>query len=302
MSEGKSIGILFDRVRWEEKELGRQLEIRGVSYDMIDAKTQVLPLDRSDLPSLPRRILGRCVSFYRGLNLSSVFEAHGIETINSSRILDVCGNKLLTSQILSKNGVPTPKTVVAFSAEAAMQAIEEVGFPCVMKPIVGSWGRQVVPIRDRETAEALIEMREQLSDSMQTIFYIQEMIKRPPRDIRCIAVGEEIIAAVYRYAPPENWKTNVALGGHSESCKVTPELEETILKTVKVIGSGVLGIDLMERPNSELVVHEVNGTVEFKGAQSATDHSIAGRIVDYVASERSRNERERQALDVSSSV
>ena len=302
MSEGKSIGILFDRVRWEEKELGRQLEIRGVSYDMIDAKTQVLPLDRSDLPSLPRRILGRCVSFYRGLNLSSVFESHGIETINSSRILDVCGNKLLTSQILSKNGVPTPKTVVAFSAEAAMQAIEEVGFPCVMKPIVGSWGRQVVPIRDRETAEALIEMREQLSDSMQTIFYIQEMIKRPPRDIRCIAVGEEIIAAVYRYAPPENWKTNVALGGHSESCKVTPELEETILKTVKVIGSGVLGIDLMERPDSELVVHEVNGTVEFKGAQSATDHSIAGRIVDYVASERSRNERERQALDVSSSV
>jgi [lysine-biosynthesis-protein LysW]---L-2-aminoadipate ligase len=290
VSERKSLGILFDRVRWEEKELGRQLEIRGISYDMIDAKSQVLPLDDSQFLALPPKILGRCVSFYRGLNLASIFESHEIETVNTSRIMDVCGNKLLTSQILAKNNVPTPKTVVAFSAESAAQAIEQIGFPCVMKPIVGSWGRQVVPIRDRETAEALIEMREQQADSMQTIFYFQEMIQRPPRDIRCIAVGDEIVAAVYRYSSPENWKTNVALGGHSEPAKVTPELEETVLKTVKVIGSGVLGIDLMEDPSKGLVVHEVNGTVEFKGAQSATDYSIAGRIVDYVVSNRTKSE------------
>jgi [lysine-biosynthesis-protein LysW]---L-2-aminoadipate ligase len=288
VSERKSIGILFDRVRWEEKELGRQLEIRGISYDMIDAKSQVLPLDDSKFLSLPQTVLGRCVSFYRGLNLSSIYEAHGLATINSSKILDICGNKLLTSQILARNGVPTPRTIVAFSSESAMQAVEQVGFPCVMKPIVGSWGRQVVPIRDRETAEALIEMREQQNDSMQTIYYFQEMIKRPPRDIRCITVGDEIVASVYRYASPENWKTNVALGGHSEPCKVTPELEETVLKTINVIGHGVLGIDLMENPDTGLVVHEVNGTVEFKGAQSATGYSIAGRIIDYVTSSRSR--------------
>jgi [lysine-biosynthesis-protein LysW]---L-2-aminoadipate ligase len=269
---------------------------------MIDAKSQVLPLDRSDFSSLPQTILERCVSFYRGLNLASVYEAHGIETINSSRILDVCGNKLLTSQILASHSVPTPRTVVAFSAEAAMQAVDSIGFPCVMKPIVGSWGRQVVPVRDRETAEALIEMREQLSDSMQTIFYIQEMIKRPPRDIRCIAVGEDIVAAVYRYSPPDNWKTNVALGGHSEPARVTPELEEIVLKTVKVIGTGVLGIDLMEKPEGDMVVHEVNGTVEFKGAQAATEYSIAGRIVDYISSERFKNDRKHQALNVSAEV
>lgn len=279
---GKSVGILFDRVRWEEKELARQLEIRGASYDMIDAKSQILSLDSSDLPSLPKKILNRCVSYYRGQNLTSIYEAHGIPVINSSSILEICGNKLLTSQVLAKNGIPTPKTVVAFSAESAMQAVESVGFPCVMKPIVGSWGRQVVPIRDRETAEAMIEMREQLSDSMQTIFYFQEMVKRPPRDIRCIAVGNEIVASVYRYAAADNWKTNVALGGHTEPCKITPELEETLLKTVKVIGEGVLGIDLMETPDSDLVVHEVNGTVEFKGAQGSTQLSIAGRIADYL--------------------
>ena len=280
----KSVGILFDRIRWEEKELGRQLEMRGSSYDMIDAKSQVLALDDSNYSTLPEKILVRCVSFYRGLNVSSVYEAHGIKTINSARVLDLCGNKLRTSQILASHGIPTPKTVVAFSSESAMQAIETVGFPCVMKPIVGSWGRQVIAIRDRETAEAMIEMREQQSDSMQTIFYIQEMIKRPPRDIRCVVVGDEIVASVYRYSAPDNWKTNVSLGGHAEVCKITPELEETVLKTAKVVGQGVLGIDLMERSSSEFVVHEVNGTAEFKGAQMASTQSIAGRIVDYMLS------------------
>ncbi|MGI0090600.1 MAG: lysine biosynthesis protein LysX [Nitrososphaerales archaeon] len=280
----KSVGILFDRIRWEEKELARQLELTGVSYDMIDAKSQVLPLDSSRLTNLPGRILVRCVSFYRGLNMASVYEAHGIETINTRKVLDVCGNKLFTSQLLAKGGVPTPKTAVAFSTESAMQAVETIGFPCVMKPIVGSWGRQVVPIRDRETAEALIEMREQQNDSMQTIYYVQEMIKRPPRDIRCIVVGDEVVASVYRYSSAENWKTNVALGGHTQVCRLTPELEETVLKAVGVVGGGVLGIDLMERPNSEFVVHEVNGTVEFKGAQTVTTRSIAGRIADYLVS------------------
>jgi [lysine-biosynthesis-protein LysW]---L-2-aminoadipate ligase len=280
----KEVGILFDRIRWEEKELGRQLELKGTSYDMIDAKSLVLPLDNSEFATLPHKLLVRCVSFYRGLNVASVCEAHGIEVINSSTVLDICGNKLRTSQLLAKHGVPTPKTVVAFSSESAMQAMETIGFPCVMKPIVGSWGRQVVPIRDRETAEAMIEMREQQSDSMQTIFYIQEMVKRPPRDIRCVVVGDELVASVYRYSAPENWKTNVALGGRTEACKITPDLEETVLKAVKVVGNGVLGVDLMETSDSEFVVHEVNGTVEFKGAQMASTQSIAKRIADYLLS------------------
>ncbi len=280
----KSIGILYDRVRWEEKEIARQLEIRGITPNMVDAKALVLPLDTSRFDHLPQIVLDRCVSYYRGANVASVFESHGIEVINSCRVLNLCGNKLETSQLLAKRGIPTPKTVVAFSAESAMKAIESIGFPCVMKPIVGSWGRQVVPVRDKETAEAFIEMREQNGDSMQSIFYIQEMINRPPRDIRCIAVGHEVVASVYRYAAVDSWKTNVALGGHTEPCKLTSELEETLLRTVETIGAGVLGIDVMERTpdSSDYVVHEVNGTVEFKGAQTSTEHSIAGRIADYL--------------------
>lgn len=292
-----SIGVLFDRIRWEEKELVSKLESRGATVQMIDGKLQVLSLDSSVFTTTPELVLERCVSFYRGLNIASTFEAHGIKVVNSSSVLGLCGNKLLTSQALSRNGIPTPRTVVAFSSESAIQAVEEVGFPCVMKPIVGSWGRQVVPIRDRETAEALIEMREQQGDSMQTIYYIQEMIKRPPRDIRCIAVGDDVVTSVYRYSANDSWKTNVALGGRTEPCRLTPELEDIVLKASKAVGGGILGIDVMEREGGEYVVHEVNGTVEFKGAQSATSFSIADRMAEYALSiSRTQVERAEASL------
>lgn len=247
---------------------------------MIDGKLQVLRLDTSS-QLIPEVVLERCVSFYRGFNIASIFEAQGVRLINSARLLDTCGNKLLTSLLLSRNGVPSPKTIVAFSAESAMQAIESIGYPCVMKPIVGSWGRQVVPVRDRETAEALIEIREQQGDSMQSIYYIQEMIKRPPRDIRCITVGDQVVASVYRYASGDSWKTNVALGGKTEPCILTSELESIVLKASETVGHGVLGVDVMEQDSGDYVVHEVNGTVEFRGAQSATKDSIADKIAEY---------------------
>ena len=282
--EKPTIGILYDRIRWEEKEIARRLDERGANVQMIDGKLQVLSLN-SQGDSIPQVVIERCVSFYRGLNIASVFEGQGARTINSAKILDICGNKLATSLLLTRHGVPSPRTVVAFSAESALQAVETMGYPCVMKPIVGSWGRQVVPVRDRETAEALIELREQQGDSIQSIFYIQEMINRPPRDIRCITVGNRIVASVYRYAPPDTWKTNVALGGHTEPCPLTKELEDIVLNTSRIIGMGVLGVDVMERQGTgEFLVHEVNGTVEFKGAQASTLESIADQIAGYAIS------------------
>jgi [lysine-biosynthesis-protein LysW]--L-2-aminoadipate ligase len=292
MRDSRTIGLLYDRIRWEEKEISRCLENRGFNVKMLDGKLQILSLENSSDTFLPSIVLERCVSFYRGLNIASVLESMGIRTINSARILEICGNKLSTSVLLSRHKIPTPKTVVSFSSESAMKAIESIGYPCVMKPIVGSWGRQVVPIRDKETAEALIELREQQQgDSIQTIFYIQEMINRPARDIRCITVGEEVVASVYRYSSPDSWKTNVALGGRSEPCPLTDELGDLVLRTSKIIGRGVLGVDVMERRDTnELLVHEVNGTVEFKGAQSVTKESIADKIASYAISFKMGNE------------
>jgi [lysine-biosynthesis-protein LysW]--L-2-aminoadipate ligase len=279
-----TVGILYDRIRWEEKEISKHLEERGHKAQLIDGKALILDLGGNS-GFVPPIMLERCVSFYRGLNIATALQAQGVTVINSPGILDLCGNKLATSLFLSRNGIATPKTLVAFSQEGALQAVEKLGYPCVMKPIVGSWGRQVVPIRDGETAEALIEMREQQGDSMQSIFYIQEMIRRPPRDIRCITVGNEIVASAYRYSPPDTWKTNVALGGHTEYCPVNKELEDLVLGCAKAMGGGILGIDVMERlETQDLVVHEVNGTVEFRGAQSATKESIADKIAKYAIS------------------
>ncbi len=276
-----TVGILYDRIRWEEKEIARCLESSGVQVQMIDAKSLVLSLPgKAAYYGLPRTILERCVSFYRGLSAASILEMSGTTVLNSTRVLEICGSKLLTSKLLSEKGIATPKTAVAFSSEAAIEAIESIGYPCVMKPVVGSWGRQVVPIRDRETAEALLEMREMSTgDSMQSVFYFQEMIDRPPRDIRCITIGEEIAASVYRYAPKDSWKTNVALGGQTQPCQISKDLEELVLGTAGAIGGGILGIDVMEsKATGRLLVSEVNGTVEFRGAQSSCSASIADAI------------------------
>jgi [lysine-biosynthesis-protein LysW]--L-2-aminoadipate ligase len=280
------VGILFDRLRWEEKELAREFEMRGIKADLIDAKTLTIDLNRSGGEyRFPPVILERCVSYHRGFNLATTLESAGAMVVNSSNVLEACGNKLTTTEILVRNNIPTPRTAISFSAESAMDAIETVGYPCVMKPIVGSWGRQVVPLRDKETAEALIEMREQQNgDSTNSIFYIQELVKRPPRDIRCVTAGGEIVACVYRYSAPSSWKTNVALGGHTEHCQITSELEEIVSKTARVIGGedSILGIDLMEPEGGGYVVHEVNGTVEFRGAQIATETSIAGSMAEFL--------------------
>jgi [lysine-biosynthesis-protein LysW]--L-2-aminoadipate ligase len=279
------IGILYDRLRWEEKEIARCVEARGGSAQLIDVKTVVLPLDSGAITSLPETCLVRCVSFYRGLYLATVLESLGRRVINSSKTLALCGNKLETSLLLARQGVATPKTVVAFSPESALEAMRSLGFPCVLKPIVGSWGRQVVRVRDLEQARDIIEMRETQSDSTQSIFYVQEMVKRPPRDIRCITVGKSIRASVYRYASEDSWKTNVALGGHTEPCPLSPDLEKIVMNAATAIGYGILGIDVMESENGDYVVHEVNGTVEFRGAQASTNASIADSMAEYALSE-----------------
>ena len=203
--------------------------------------------------------------------------------INPVELLNLCANKLLTSQLLAASGIPTPKTAVAFSPKSALNAIETVGYPCVMKPIVGSWGREVVLIRDREEAESFVELKSQIPGTMQSIYYVQELIKRPNRDIRASIVGTEIVASVYRYSAPGAWRTSLALGGRIEPCKLTKELEDILERTSSAVGEGLLGVDLMEREDgSGLIVHEINGTMEFKGTQRGTQLSIAGKIADYL--------------------
>jgi [lysine-biosynthesis-protein LysW]--L-2-aminoadipate ligase len=278
------ITLVYDRVRWEEKAIVDAAEKRGIAMSRADAKSIYLDaLEESELErKLGKVILQRCMSYFRGLYLTALLEEHGKEVINKFSVAQICGNKLLTSMTLSKAKIPTPKTKIAFTPETAIEAINEIGYPAVLKPVVGSWGRHIVPLRNKDIAEAVFEDR-QFMYPLYQIYYIQEMIDRPPRDLRVVMVGDEIAASTYRYAATDKWKTNIAVGGKAAPCPVTKELEDLCSRASQAVGGGILGIDLMESSRG-LLVHEVNHTVEFKGAQSATKTSIASKIIDYALS------------------
>jgi [lysine-biosynthesis-protein LysW]--L-2-aminoadipate ligase len=276
------VSILCDKVRFEEKALYEKTQSRGIDSKIVDSKTITIGTNskRNDF-SLGDVILQRSVSYYRGLYLTACLEFLGFKVINRFEVGQTCGNKLITSIKLEQNRIPTPKTQFAFSAESGLETIKKTGFPLVLKPIIGSWGRGIYPLRDLETAGMIIEMREEDNSPLSRIYYIQEMVDRPPRDIRCIIVGEQAIAAIYRYASEFEWRTNVARGGKVELAPLTNEMEDLAFRAAKAVGGGILGVDMMEHKDSGLVVHEVNNTVEFRGAATVSKADIPGEIVDY---------------------
>jgi [lysine-biosynthesis-protein LysW]---L-2-aminoadipate ligase len=274
--------IIYDKVRFEEKSLYDKAKKKGLVTEIIDAKTITINnTSKRTTLQLCDVVLQRCISHFRGLYLTACLEFMGFVVINKFKVGETCGNKLITSLTLAKSNVPTPKTYFAFSAESAIEVINTTGFPVVLKPITGSWGRGVFPLRNEEVANMIIEMREDKDSPLSRIYYIQEMIKRPPRDLRCIVVGDKIVAAIYRYSTENEWRTNVSRGGKVELAPVTNELEDIVLRAAKAVGGGILGVDLMEDEKRGLLVHEVNNTVEFRGASNVSESDIAGAMIDY---------------------
>ena len=280
----QKICIVFDRLRTEEKLLQKKAEELGYETSMIDAK-----ITSFDTDSKPENydfgdvVLERCVSYYRGLHFTACLEFMDIPVINKFDVANTCGNKMITSMLLKKNNIPTPKTYFSFSAETALENFENIGYPLVIKPIIGSWGRSVMPIKDKDTAEAVIENRQVTDGPQDRIYYLQEMIDRPPRDIRVITVGDQAVSAMYRKSSG-GFKTNIALGADPELCEITKEIEDLCEKTSKAVGGGILGIDLMEDKEKGLVVHEVNNTVEFKGLVKVSKKNIPKEMIDFAVS------------------
>lgn len=278
------VRIVFDRVRLEEKMLEQKAIELGHDTKMIDAKTTQFTTEskKSDY-DFGNVVLERCVSYFRGLHFTSALEFLDIPVINRTEVANNCGNKMLTSLLLKKHNVPTPKTYFTFSSEMASKTLEEEGYPLVIKPIIGSWGRGVVPLRDKETADAIIEVRELNDGPLDRIYYLQEVVSRPPRDIRAISVGDQLIAAMYRTSTG-SFKTNIALGAEPIACEITKELEDICMKASKAVGGGILGIDVMEDEKRGFVVHEVNNTVEFKGMAKVAKKDIPKEMIDYAIS------------------
>lgn len=271
------IGVLCSIVRKEEKLLLDELRSRGIQFEVLDDRELVLNLHRKTYDF--DVVLERCVNHSRALYALKVLNDWGIPTVNRFEVADVCGNKFLTTNALIKNSIPCPKTYLAFTAESAIRAIEELGYPVVLKPAVGSWGRLLSKVNDREAAESILEHKEILGSYHHSIFYIQEYVPKRERDIRSFVVGDETICAIYRYS--KHWITNTARGGRAENCPVTDEIHRLSLAAAKAVGGGVVAVDLFET-NDGIQVNEVNYTMEFRNSIDTTGVNIPAKVIDYV--------------------
>jgi [lysine-biosynthesis-protein LysW]--L-2-aminoadipate ligase len=277
VSDPVAVGVLLSRVRVEEKLLLEELERRHIATKVIDDRELVLVLEKK--PELGVDVvLERCIQHSRALYALSVLDTWGIPTVNTFEVADVCGNKLLTTMRLIRDGVPSPRTRLAFTPESALAAVEELGYPAVLKPLVGSWGRLLSKVNDRDAAEAILEHKDVLGTYIHSIYYVQEYVPKPGRDIRAFVVGDETVGAIYRYS--DHWITNTARGGKATKCVVTPELNDLCVRAAKAVGGGVVAIDVLEAPEG-LLVNEVNYTMEFRNSIDTTGVNIPGVVVDY---------------------
>ena len=278
------LGFLFSRLRVEEKHLIKEIKSRAdIELVMLDSRKLIVgPKSELNIDVL----LDREISQSRAIHIVQLLRNSHVKFINPYEIVRICGDKVFTSKALRDAGIPTPKVKVAFTKESALTAIEEMGYPAVLKPVDGSWGRLIAKIEDRNSAEAILEHKSYLSSYYHSIFYIQEYIHKPDRDIRALVLGGNVICATYRTS--DTWFTNVARGGKAIECPVTPELEEVCLKASKAVGDGALAVDLMETENG-YTVHEINCSMEFKGSMEALSLNIPGMIVDYCVSQAKEN-------------
>jgi [lysine-biosynthesis-protein LysW]---L-2-aminoadipate ligase len=307
-----SLAVLASRVRFEEKCIFAALERRGLAYTHLDTRrffavaaagpgtTAAGTTGAADTTTAagttgastaggadaaPRlafdAVLSREISQSRGFYACLLLEAQGIPTVSRSAVIAACGDKAQTSVLLQAAGLPTPRTVVALTPEAGLEAAETLGFPVVIKPLTGSWGRLVTVLRDRREAQAVLEHRAALAGPQQHVVYLQELVDKPGRDIRVLVAGDEVVAASYRYGV--EWRTGVARSGRSEPCPLTDDITGLARRAARAVGGGFLGVDLVEGPGG-LAVIEVNHTPEFRGLAQAHGDAVdvPGAIVRYL--------------------
>jgi len=269
------VGLLHSLIRKEEKLLIEEFRTRGVDLVMIDDRKLI-----SDLESAPSVdiLLERSINHSRSMYGLRLLEASGVHCINSAEVAKICGDKILTSVALKEAGVSQPPVRVAFTEDSALAAIEELGYPVVLKPAVGSWGRLLSKVNDRESAEAILEHKALLGSYHHSIFYIQKFVEKKGRDIRSFVVGDECIAAIYRSS--DHWITNTARGASAAGCEVTTKIADISLAAANAVGGGVLAVDLFEN-DGDFSVNEVNYTMEFRNSIETTGVNIPARVVDF---------------------
>ncbi len=275
------VALVYERLREEERQLLRAIEELGHEPIPLHLSSNFLPLNHGEAFEADVALI-RAISAAKAHASAVTLASLGVRVVNSPEVLSTCGNKLATTAKLSEAGIPTPKTAVAFSLEGALDAAESIGYPVVIKPVNGSWGRLVSLAQDEEELRTILEHREAIPSPYYRIHYIQEFIKKPGRDIRAYATEEAFITAIYRVS--DHWVTNTARGARAVPVEYREELADLVIRTAQALGGGFLGVDVAEDEERGLVVIEVNGVTEFKNAARVTGVDIAKELVSYAVS------------------
>ena len=279
VSEGKimRIALIHSTIRGDEKLLIKAAKKRKIELVPVDIRKKILNpdtwKDKFDV------VIERCISTTFGSHAVSFFESIGIPVINSMKVARVCEDKFATSLSLKRLKIPTVPFALVFTEEQAAKAIQQLGgYPVVLKPAKGSWGRLLAKINDRDALEAVIEQKMILGTPPHKAFYIQKYVEKPERDIRVTTVGEKVVCAIYRESA--HWITNTARGAKAKAFKVNHNLEKISLAASRAVGGGVLGIDVFETEDG-YVINEINHTTEFKNVQAVTKVDVAEEILRY---------------------
>lgn len=277
------VGFLHSLLRKDEKFLIDEFRSRSdAELVMIDDRKLIFDLNRKPDVDI---VIERCINHSRAMHGLKLLESTGVKCVNTSDVSRICGDKILTSVALRDHGVAQPEVRVAFTEASALEAIEEIGYPVVLKPAVGSWGRLLSKVNDRDAAETVLEHKTVLGTYHHSIFYIQNYVEKAGRDIRSFVVGDECICAIYRSS--DHWITNTARGAVASNCEVTDEITEISLAAARAVGGGILAVDLFETKDG-LMVNEVNYTMEFKNSIDTTGVNIPGKVVDHILAEARR--------------
>ncbi|MCC6315183.1 MAG: lysine biosynthesis protein LysX [Thermomicrobiales bacterium] len=293
--EAPRLGVLVSHLRTEEKLILANARQRGLSVTPLFDRELVLDLAASTAAAAGADVdvvLDRCVAHSRAGYTLRAFERWGVATLNRADAVHLCDDKAENSIALEAAGVPTPRTIIAYSVEAAVQACEAVGYPAVLKPVTGSWGRLLAKVNGPDQARAILTQKQELGSFHHAIFYVQEFVPKPDRDIRAYVVGDRVLAASYRTA--QHWVTNAARGAVSLPCPITPEIESLALRACAAVGARLAGVDLIEAADGLQVV-EVNSGGEFRGLMTTTDVDIAAEIVSEAIATAKRDKSKRRA-------
>ncbi|MEM6514247.1 MAG: 30S ribosomal protein S6--L-glutamate ligase [Pseudomonadota bacterium] len=225
---------------------------------------------------IPR--IGASVSFY-GTAVVRQFEVMGVYSVNESVAINRSRDKLRASQLLSRKGLGLPVTGFANSPDDTDDLLNLVGgAPVVIKLLEGTQGVGVVLAETRKAASSVIEAFRGLKAN----FMVQEFIKEADgADIRCFVIGDKVVAAMKRQGKEGEFRSNLHRGGTASLVKISPEERRTAVRSAKVMGLNVAGVDLL-RSNRGPVVMEVNSSPGLQGIENATGKDVAGMIIKFI--------------------